>query len=141
MHRTHVTTTSNELITLKNTFLHSFGSIQCKKILGIFLLFPQYFHLYFIGNQIFPRVMISVNMPFFSLNSLLMQKSNQNQWIYDDFTTSRPSTGSEPQYNFRLLLKFRKTRWIFNVIINVHSIKYHGSGIFFHFIITLFTIM
>ena len=87
MHRTHVLTTSTEKITIKTHFymiLHQFNA----KNVGVFSLFFQYFHLYFIGNQLFPKVMTSVNMSFFSPNSILIPqknilKSNQNQWICD----------------------------------------------------------
>ena len=53
--------------------LHQFNAKKIRR----FLTFFQYFHFYFIGNQLFLQVMTSVNMPSFSPNSILIPQKKK----------------------------------------------------------------
>lgn len=104
-------------------FLNYFASVECKE-LSHFLTFFWYFHLYFIGNQLFHQVMASFNMPFFSTTCILFpqEKNNKNpSKIICDYLITNWLSRLRPSE----LSKFWKWFWIFNMVTETHNIKYH----------------
>ena len=56
-------------ITLKSHFYMMEGPFNVEK--SQFLQFFQYFHLFFIGKELWYEVMTSINIPFFSASIIL----------------------------------------------------------------------